>query len=219
MYRVMYIQKNRSYTPLIPTGVLLHETETPGVTASHRYHYLNGAYRGDSTHAVVDWRGVLQLVPFSEQVWHAAPEQNQNYIGIELCRPLSYDPDKFAAVWQFATTLCADLWQRFSLTAMEDGGLPVQEGVQDYFRQYGKTIEEFRRTVESCRAGNFGKDAIMIYNDTHSLPSWAKPTVLKLLEKGWLCANAQGDLHLSEEMLRLLVLHDRAGLYNGTEKS
>lgn len=50
------------------------------------------------------------------------------------------------------------------------------------------------------------------YNTLAELPDWAKPTVQKLMEKGYLAGDG-GKLNLSEDMVRMLVINDRAGVY------
>ena len=47
-----------------------------------------------------------------------------------------------------------------------------------------------------------------------NMPEWAKPTVTKLMEKGYLKGDEEGKLNLDENILRMLVINDRAGLYN-----
>ena len=41
----------------------------------------------------------------------------------------------------------------------------------------------------------------------------AQPTVEKLTRKGWLLGDEHGKLDLTEELLRTLVINDRAGIY------
>lgn len=54
----------------------------------------------------------------------------------------------------------------------------------------------------------------MIYNYIdENMPEWARPTVQKLLNKDILQGDENG-LNLSTEMLRILVINDRAGLYD-----
>ncbi len=54
----------------------------------------------------------------------------------------------------------------------------------------------------------------MIYNYIdNNMPEWARPTIQKLVDKGFLKGDENG-LNLTEEMLRLLVINDRAGLYD-----
>lgn len=59
------------------------------------------------------------------------------------------------------------------------------------------------------------KDAEMIYNYIDdNMPEWARPTIKKLVDKGWLKGNDNGELELSDDMLRIFVVNDRAGMYD-----
>ena len=53
-----------------------------------------------------------------------------------------------------------------------------------------------------------------VYHYTSDLPDWAKPTIQKLLDKGLYSGNSESDLNLPESMMRVLVINDRAGLYD-----
>lgn len=54
----------------------------------------------------------------------------------------------------------------------------------------------------------------MIYNYVDkNMPEWAKPTITKLLNKGILKGDGEG-LNLNDDMLRMLVINDRAGIYD-----
>lgn len=55
----------------------------------------------------------------------------------------------------------------------------------------------------------------MIYNYIDAnMPSWAIPTVEKLYNRGILQGDEHGCLNLTDELLRILVINDRAGLYD-----
>ena len=57
----------------------------------------------------------------------------------------------------------------------------------------------------------------MIYNYIdENMPEWARPTIQKLVDKGYLKGDGNG-LGLTDELLRILVINDRAGLYDKTE--
>lgn len=71
---------------------------------------------------------------------------------------------------------------------------------------YG-TPEEFKKTWSD-------EEVEKVYNWTVEVPEWARPTVQKLLDKGYLKGNEKGELELTYSMLKLLVINDRAGLYN-----
>ena len=46
-----------------------------------------------------------------------------------------------------------------------------------------------------------------------NMPAWAKPTITKLMSKGYLKGDEESKLNLDDSMLRMLVINDRAGLY------
>ena len=70
---------------------------------------------------------------------------------------------------------------------------------------YG-TPEEFKKTWSD-------EEVEKIYNWTEEVPDWARPTVQKLLDKGYLKGNEKGELELTYSMLKMIVINDRAGLY------
>lgn len=54
----------------------------------------------------------------------------------------------------------------------------------------------------------------MIYNYIDkNMPEYARPTVQKLVDKGYLQGD-DGGLNLTDDLLRILVINDRAGLYD-----
>ena len=55
-------------------------------------------------------------------------------------------------------------------------------------------------------------EGVLRYNTIAEAPSWAKNAVQKLVNKGYLGGNGQG-LDLSHDMVRLLVILDRAGAF------
>ncbi len=58
------------------------------------------------------------------------------------------------------------------------------------------------------------EDEKIIYNYIdENMPEWARHTIQKLVDKGVLSGDENG-LNLSEEMLRIFVIHDRLGLYD-----
>ena len=57
------------------------------------------------------------------------------------------------------------------------------------------------------------ESAKKVYNSVAECPAWAKDTVQKLVNKGFLQGDDQGKLALTTDLLRLLVINDRAHLY------
>lgn len=70
---------------------------------------------------------------------------------------------------------------------------------------YG-TPNEFKKTWSD-------EEVEKVYNWTEEVPEWARPTVQKLLDKGYLKGNDKGELELTYSMLKIFVVNDRAGLY------
>ena len=53
-----------------------------------------------------------------------------------------------------------------------------------------------------------------VYHYTVDIPEWGRPTIQKLLDKGYYNGASASDLNLPETMLRMFVVNDRAGLYD-----
>lgn len=57
------------------------------------------------------------------------------------------------------------------------------------------------------------EDEMVIYKTFNDVPDWGKATVKKLMDKGYLKGTDEG-LNLEQNMLRVLIINDRAGLYD-----
>ena len=75
--------------------------------------------------------------------------------------------------------------------------------------------EELKKEIEVLKSAVDKLTGKMIYNYQDSnMPEWARPTVQKMLDKGILKGNENGELGLTDEMLRMFVMNDRAGVYD-----
>lgn len=93
--------------------------------------------------------------------------------------------------------------------AIADGIENNQIGDELTMTQYEELKAENQRLSE--RIAELENPAIYNYVDDN-LPEWARETVTKLISRGILLGDGDG-LKLSEEMLRLLVISDRAGAF------
>ena len=57
------------------------------------------------------------------------------------------------------------------------------------------------------------KEVIYNYID-ENMPAWARPTIQKMVDKGYLKGNEKGELNLNMILLRVFVSNDRAGVYD-----
>lgn len=53
----------------------------------------------------------------------------------------------------------------------------------------------------------------VLYATVEEVPEWGRGAVAKLQERGWLQGVAEGDLGLTEELVRTLTVLDRAGVF------
>ena len=57
-----------------------------------------------------------------------------------------------------------------------------------------------------------------IYNTLEEIPEWGKSTISKLLDMGILKGTSSSELNIGEDMLRILVILDRAEVFENTSK-
>lgn len=84
----------------------------------------------------------------------------------------------------------------------------------DYlYNLHGKIADEVNERLEEANMPR--------YNAINEMPDWAQPTINKLVEKRYLtgsgkkdAAGKPADLDLSMDMIRILVIQDRAGIFD-----
>lgn len=95
--------------------------------------------------------------------------------------------------------------------------LNMVKGVEDLTKAETTAIAQ---TEAKKVAGNVAEEVYAKYNKVYDsiaeVPDWGKATIKKLVDKGYLKGNGKG-LDLSEDLLRVLVINDRAGMY-GSDK-
>lgn len=79
---------------------------------------------------------------------------------------------------------------------------PMTQAEKTAFEALQSRVNELEKKVER------------VYHYTLELPEWAKPTVQKLCDKGLYKGLSDADLNLPESLMRVLVINDRAGLYD-----
>lgn len=207
-----------------PAGIMVHSTGAvnPDVrryAGPNKYdNDWNRMYQSDgskslSVHAFVGMLdgivGTIQVMDWCNQTWHCGGAANTDHISFELCE--GNDKTFFASQWKEAVELCVMLCNMYKLKPSDivghkEGharGIASNHGDPDlYFARYGKTMDDFRKEVD---AGLNPKD------ETADVPLWAKPTVQKLLRKGYMHGTGSGKLDLTYDMMRILVILDRAG--------
>ena len=88
-----------------------------------------------------------------------------------------------------------------SSTSDADGGA-VERRARKFSQIGGAVRPTYDKEVDEVR-----------YNTVEECPSWARETIQKLIDKGYLGGNGQ-SLDLSHDMVRVLVIQDRAGNFD-----
>lgn len=82
------------------------------------------------------------------------------------------------------------------------------------YEELKNEISELTETVKLLVTELHNIKNPMIYNYIDdNMPEWSKPTIQKLVNKGYLQGDDKG-LNLTDDLLRILVINDRAGLYD-----
>lgn len=92
----------------------------------------------------------------------------------------------------------------------------------DYlYDRHGEIAAEVNRRLKAAE-GQEGEEAEVRYNEIAEMPDYARPTIRKMVDKGFIGGAGTGkkdadgrpaDLDLSIDMIRVFVTNDRAGLY------
>lgn len=190
--------------------LVIHYTAGDGDTAEDNGLYFSRTHVGASAHWFVDEHEAVASVPETEAAWHCGAKtyvhphcRNANSIGVELCSR------KTDGIYSFAPQTVKNAAQL----------------VRQLMKTYDIPVERVLRHSDVTRKGcpaPFLEQAVWQsfleelmeerYDDIKAVPTWGQPTVKKLMDRNLL----QGDgtsLDLSRDMLRLLVILDRAGAF------
>lgn len=214
-----------------PQYIVVHDTGNSAVGANARQHfaYFNSGNRGSSADFFVDDTEILCVNDYhANYTWHCGDGRgkygitNANSVGVELC--INADGDRDAA---YANLL------RCVRALMADLHIPAERVVRHYDASRkrcpgslagddwalwwqlkeaidgGLTMEQYE---EVCARLDMLEHK-MVYNYIDgNLPDWARPTVQKLADTGILQGDGAG-LGLTDDMLRILTMLDRAGAF------
>jgi len=194
-------------------------------TAFNNTVYFKSVYHGASAHYFVDETSIWQCVEDKDIAWHCGSEtgtykhpvcRNTNSIGIEMCCKLDNRGDWFIEPLTVKNTI--------DLTAQLARNYNVP--VTNILRHYDVTWKmcpdpwvrdithwnDFKNKIELKLKLGEGED-MPRYKTFEDLPEWGKPVVRLLILKGALLGDENGNINLSEDMLRVLEINNRIGLY------
>ena len=179
---------------------------------------------------------VYQTLPWETIAWHCGGSANSTHIGIEMTEPASIvytggaswrdlDPAATEAhvrgTYAAAVELFAQLCTQYALDPLEDGVIishaeGAARGIASahadpthLWRAFGLTMDGFRADVAEAMNENENEedeDDMVRYNTIEEVPSWAQDTVRALMDAGALGGVGGGNLDLSMDMIRGMVI-------------
>lgn len=190
--------------------IVVHYTAGDGDTAWDNGLYFSRGSRGASAHWFVDEREAVLSVPEEAVAWHCGANayrhpdcRNGNSLGVELCSRKDRQGNYY-----------------FSPRTLENGAALIRELMRRYDVPLERVVRHYDVTGKLCpaplvEAGPWKefREGLMRYETLEQVPDWGKNTVKKLVEREYLTGTGQG-LDLSGEMLRMLVILDRAGVFD-----
>lgn len=219
---------------MTPRFIVVHNTANDA-SARNEIAYMIGNNDSTSYHYAVDDVEVIQAIPENRTAWHAGDgigKGNMSGISIEICYSKS-GGSKFNKAEDNAVELIVDILRRYGW------GIDKVTKHQDYSGKYcphrtldmgwdrflkkvhdrlgGLTMgqyEELKSAIDKTADRVTKLEKPMVYNYIDSnMPDFAKPTIKKLVDKGYLKGDNAG-LGLDMNMMRMLVILDRSGAFD-----
>lgn len=191
--------------------IVVHYTAGRNDTAENNGVYFSREHTGASAHFFVDEHQIVRSVPEDRVAYHCGgayyyhPEcRNGNSIGVEICTKYVAGTYAFAPeALEQAKVLIRDLMRRYSV--------PLERVIRHYDVTHKVCPAPLCGTGEP--AWREFKEGLKMYQKIENVPDWAKATVEKLMTKDLLLGDENGNLNLSQDMTRILVILDRAGAF------
>jgi N-acetylmuramoyl-L-alanine amidase CwlA len=219
--------------------IVLHFTANNGDTAKNNADYFaNNANLRASAHYFVDPNEIYQSVKDTDTAWHCGRERggsyyndcrNANSIGIEMCSVIRNGvyviPDetvrnaaelvrylmarhhvpvsRICRHYDVTHKECPEPWVRNPNQWENFKKMLTEKEVEDMTEQQTRAIAQ--QEIKKANA--------KVYDRVQDCPEWAKDTVQRLVNKGFLQGDENGKLGLTEDLMRVLVINDRAHLY------
>ena len=204
--------------------IVVHYTANNGDRAESNGKYFQQPNRNASAHYFVDESDVVQSVKDSDTAWHCGAKsykhdkcRNDNSIGVEMCS------EKDGSGLYYINEATQKKALEVVKWLMGKYGVPLENVLRHYdvtgklcpepFVRIQVQWQDFKEKL-SKQTELKEVETEMIYNYIdENMPKWARATVQKLVDKGYLNGNEKGELGLNDTMLKIFVINDRAGLY------
>lgn len=236
---VTILSPNRSPRTHVIDTITIHHTATVGVSArAIGSTFASSARRASSNYGIGVDGEIGLYVPEDHRAWTSSNSANDNRaITIEVANESGAPDWKVSkAAYLALILLCTDICKRNGIKKLlwkKDPTLIGQVDKQNMtvHRWFSPTLCPGPYLYESMgviaqqvnkRLGDEEGEDVKRYNMLSEMPEYARPTIRKLCAAGILGGKTAlkdengypASLDLSEDMVRMLVIHDRLGLYN-----
>ena len=212
--------------------LVIHFTANDGDSAKNNADYFAREAPGASAHFFVDEREIWQSVQEKDIAWHCGTRgmyfhpycRNANSLGVELCSR------KRGEKYYFAPETVKNA-QQFVRSLMKRYGIPMENVVRHYdvthkncpapFVEDAGAWQKFKAgLMEQAKEDNMTEKQVKqlieqsktVFDTEEAVPEWGRATIETLTKRG-LLRGEDGKLALTEEMLRVFVVLDRAGAF------
>ena len=212
--------------------LVIHFTANDGDSAKNNADYFAREAPGASAHFFVDEREIWQSVQEKDIAWHCGTRgmyfhpycRNANSLGVELCSR------KRGEKYYFTPETVKNA-QQFVRSLMKRYGIPTENVVRHYdvthkncpapFVEDAGAWQKFKAgLMEQAKEDNMTEKQVKqlseqsktVFDTEEAVPEWGRATIEKLTKRGLLRGEG-GKLALTEEMLRVFVVLDRAGAF------
>ena len=226
---------------MTPVGIVAHNTAGSSSAKNEAESMVNNN-SATSYHVVIDENSAYECIPFNRNAWHAGDGgsgfANRNLIGIEIARSMDYSDDKFDRAEENAIEYIAWVCIQYGWNSNQINQHNWYSGTdcphrtkfhwQSFLDRIDAKSAELTKDSNATNSGVKGEEEMtkeqvqaMIdaahpkYNTLDELP-FGRDTIQKLLDRGLMVGEGEGKLGLTYDALRILVINDRAGLYDHT---
>ena len=212
--------------------LVIHFTANDGDSVKNNADYFAREAPGASAHFFVDEREIWQSVKEKDIAWHCGTRgmyfhpycRNANSLGVELCsrkrgEKYYFTPETVKNAQQFVRSLMKrygipteNVVRHYDVTHkicpapfVEDAGAwqKFKAGLMEQAKEDNMTEKQVKQLIEQSKT---------VFDTEEAVPEWGRATIEKLTKRG-LLRGEDGKLALTEEMLRVFVVLDRAGAF------
>lgn len=202
--------------------IVIHYTagrkSTPGSAQSTR-NYFNTTTTKASAHYIVDDGEIIQAVKDTDTAWHCGTTgtyyslcRNSNSIGIEMCSTFNGEniKDAYDPGWSISEKTVKNTVE-LTKYLMKKYNIPITNVLRHYdvthkicpapFVLHTELWDDFLYNISKEQ-----EEEVVMYKTLNEVPEWGKKQVSYFVEKGYIAGESSGNLNISYDLLRFMVI-------------